>query len=57
MAVPKREASMLKLAILGGGALALARYADVLPSGQATTVLGGAVITVMLIWVGLFARV
>lgn len=48
---------MLKLAILGGGALALARYADLLPSGQATTVLGGAVVTVLLVWAGLFARV
>ncbi|WP_168201732.1 hypothetical protein [Phreatobacter aquaticus] len=48
---------MFKLAMIGGAALVLARYADILPHSQATMVLGGAVMMVLLIWAGLFARV
>ena len=48
---------MFKLAMIGTAGLVLARYVDILPHSQATMVLGGAVVTVLLIWVGLFARV
>jgi hypothetical protein len=56
-AVPKRETMMFKLAMMGAAALVLARYADILPNSQAMMVLGGSIVTVLMIWAGLFARV
>lgn len=48
---------MIKLAFLATGGLMAAAQFGLLPHGQAAFVLGGAVCTVLLVWIGLFARV
>ena len=48
---------MTKLALTATGGLMMASHFGLMPQGQAAFVLSAAVGTVVLVWIGLFARV
>jgi hypothetical protein len=48
---------MAKLALTAAGGLMAASHFGLMPQGQAAFVLSGAVGCVVLVWIGLFARV
>jgi hypothetical protein len=48
---------MIRLALLATGGLMAASHFGFLPHGQAAFVLSAAVGTVVMVWIGLFARI
>jgi hypothetical protein len=48
---------MVKLALIAIGALVAASHFGLLPHGPAAFVLSAAVGTVVMVWIGLFARI
>lgn len=48
---------MAKLAVIGVGGLVAAGYFGLVPYSQASVALGAAAATVLMVWIGLFARV
>ncbi len=48
---------MAKLAVIGVGGLVAAGYFGLIPHSQASVALGAAAGTVLMVWIGLFARI
>ena len=48
---------MAKLAVIGVGGFIAAGYFGLVPQSPASVALTGAAVTVLMVWIGLFARI